>query len=54
MGGEQRRKAMQDAKEKRKVERMGDQWWGRAGRDLEEEMAQGGMTAEDAKRHGLG
>lgn len=54
MGGEQRRKAMQDAKEKRKVKRTGDQWWGRAGRDLEEEMAQGGMTAEDAKRHGLG
>lgn len=53
MGGEQRRKAMQDAKEKRKVERMGDQWWGRAGRDLEEEMAQGGVTAEDAKRTGV-
>lgn len=43
------RKAMQDAKEKRKVRRMGDQWWGRAGRHLDEEMAQGGMRAEDAK-----
>lgn len=53
MGGEQRRKAMQDAKEKRKVKGMGNPWWGRAGKDLEEEMAQGGMTAKDAKRHRL-